>query len=66
MITGSRTPAIRTCSKCYFRELPFASPRDIEDVNKNTDVPSSATCYVNIHAAKLKEYHNHFSIAMEL
>ena len=31
-IKDSRTPAIWTCSKCYFRELPFAFLRDIEDV----------------------------------
>ena len=27
-----------TCSKCYFRELLFASLRDIEDINENTDL----------------------------
>ena len=61
-ITDSRTPAIWTCSKCYFRELPFAFLRDIED-DENTDLPSSATYHVNIHAEKLKEYHKYLSIA---
>ena len=31
-ITNSRTPAMWICRKCYFRELPFASLRHIEDV----------------------------------
>ena len=62
-ITDSRTPAIWTCSKCYFRELPFAFLRDIEDVNEKTDLLSSATYHVNIHTEKLKEYHKYLSIA---
>ena len=38
-ITDSRTPAIWMCTKCYFRELLFASLRGIEDINENTDLP---------------------------
>ena len=62
-ITDSKTPATSKCSQCYFRELSFASLRYIEDVNENTDLPSSATCYVNIRVEKLKGYHEHLSIA---
>ena len=58
-ITDSRAPAIWTCSKCYFRELSFISLRDIECVNESTDLPSSATYYVNTPVGKLKEYHEH-------
>ena len=62
-ITNSRTVAIWTCSKSCFRELPFASLRDIEDVNKNTDLPISATFYINIYVERLKEYLKHLSTA---
>ena len=62
-IMDSKTPVILTCSKCYFRELLFGSPRGIEDLNENTDLPSSATHYVNVHTDKLKEYHKHLRIA---
>ena len=62
-IMDSKTPVILTCSKCYFRELPFGSPRGIEDLNENTDLPYSATHYVNVHTDKLKEYHKHLRIA---
>ena len=61
-ITDSSTPAIWACSKCYFRELPFVSLRDIQDVNENTDLPSSTTYYVNVHAEKLKQHHKHLGI----
>ena len=53
-ITDSKTPAIWTCSKVYFRELTFASLRDIDDVKENTDLPSSATYCINILAEKLR------------
>ena len=43
MITDSRTPAIWTCSKCYLEEISFASLRDIKNVKKITDLPSSPT-----------------------
>ena len=46
-----------------FQRITFASLRDIENVNKNTHLPSSETDHVNIHAEKLKEYHKHVSIA---
>ena len=62
-IMDSKTPAILTCSKCYFRELPFSSLRGIEDLHENTDLPSSATHYVNVHTDKFKEYHQHLCIA---
>ena len=62
-ITNSRTSAIWMCSKSCFRELPFASPRDIEDANKNTDLPISATFYINIYVERLKEYLKHLSTA---
>ena len=61
-MTDSRTPAILTYSKCYFRELPFTSHSDTENINENTDLPLSATYYVDIHAEKFKEYHKHLSI----
>ena len=57
------TRAICTCRKCCFRELLFASLRDIEDVNQNTGLPSSATYHGNIDVEKFKEYHKHLSIA---
>ena len=61
-ITDSRTPAIWTCSKCYFRELPFVFLRDIKDVNEHTNPSSLATYYVNNHAEKLKEYRKHLGM----
>lgn len=42
-ITESRTPAIWTTSKCYFRELLFAFLKDIENVNKNADHQQQCT-----------------------
>ena len=60
---GSRTPVTWTWTKSYFRDTSFAFLRDIEDINVNTNLPSSATHYVNIHAEKLKEFNEHLSIA---
>ena len=49
------TSATWTCSKRYFKELPFANLRGINQANEK-DETSLQTAHSSNHSMKLKEY----------